>query len=153
MNGLRQEPYERVLRKLGRWLRVMELRFGFLYESGRKVRDFCSISFLQIFFFLFIGSFWDFSWGTVSESSSWYYYFNFIGAWHELIRRSRCRFRLPHPALPFHVTPAQNVLPPSISLFSYPPPPPLLLPPLAPSSLRDHIRVHPLPRIPCFLHC
>eukprot|EP00904_Undaria_pinnatifida_P011701 jgi/Undpi1/7661/HiC_scaffold_23.g10134.m1 len=38
MNGLRQEPYERVLRKLGRWLRVMELRFGFLYESGRKTR-------------------------------------------------------------------------------------------------------------------
>lgn len=32
------EPYERVLRKLGRWLRVMELRFGFLYESGRKSR-------------------------------------------------------------------------------------------------------------------
>lgn len=37
-----QEPYERVLRKLGRWLRVMELRFGFLYESGRKVRSFLS---------------------------------------------------------------------------------------------------------------
>ena len=35
-----QEPYERVLRKFGRWLRVMELRFGFLYESGRKVRAF-----------------------------------------------------------------------------------------------------------------